>query len=74
VNAPPDYNSDQLFQSNLTFCVVCDFNNLQFEKSIVFKTSGLFTIDSFNANFDAKFKKHSLFVITIKPIYIGRYF
>jgi hypothetical protein len=23
VNAPRDYNSDQLFKSNLTFCVVC---------------------------------------------------
>jgi hypothetical protein len=41
VNAPTDYNSDQLFKSNLTFCVVCVFN-LQFEKSV----SGLFTIDS----------------------------
>jgi hypothetical protein len=33
VNAPPDYNSDQLFKFNLTFCVVCVFN-LQFEKSV----------------------------------------
>jgi hypothetical protein len=33
VNAPPDYNFDQLFKSNLTFCVVCVFN-LQFEKSV----------------------------------------
>jgi hypothetical protein len=36
VNAPPDYNSDQLFKSNLTFCVVCDFI-LQFEKSMFFR-------------------------------------
>jgi hypothetical protein len=33
VNALPDYNSDQMFKSNLTFCVVCVFN-LQFEKSL----------------------------------------
>jgi hypothetical protein len=33
VNSPPDYNSNQLFKSNLTFCVVCVFN-LQFEKSV----------------------------------------
>jgi hypothetical protein len=33
VNAPPDYNSDQLFQSNLIFCVVC-VSNLQVEKSV----------------------------------------
>jgi hypothetical protein len=33
VNGPPDYNSDHLFKSNLTFCVVCVFN-LQFEKSV----------------------------------------
>jgi hypothetical protein len=33
VNAPPDYNFDQLFKSNLTFCVVCVFN-LQFVKSV----------------------------------------
>jgi hypothetical protein len=33
VNASPDHNSDQLFKSNLTFCVVCVFN-LQFEKSV----------------------------------------
>jgi hypothetical protein len=32
VNAPPDYNSDQLFKSNLTFAVVCVFN-LELEKS-----------------------------------------
>jgi hypothetical protein len=37
VNAPPDYNSDQLFQSNLTFCVVsiCNLKNQSF-----FKTNG----------------------------------
>jgi hypothetical protein len=33
VNAPPDYNSDQLFKSKLTFCFVCVFN-LQFQKSL----------------------------------------
>jgi hypothetical protein len=33
VNAPPDYNSDYLFKSNLTFCVVCVFN-LQVEKLV----------------------------------------
>jgi hypothetical protein len=33
VNALPNCNSDQLFKSNLTFCVVCIFN-LQFEKSV----------------------------------------
>jgi hypothetical protein len=47
VSAPPHYNSeysDQLFKSNLTFCV-CVFN-LQFEKICVFKKSGSFTIDS----------------------------
>jgi hypothetical protein len=33
MNEPPDYNSDQLFKSNTTFCVVCVFN-LQFEKSV----------------------------------------
>jgi hypothetical protein len=48
VNAPPDYKSDQLFKSNLTFCVVW-----------VFKTSG-----SFNGNFDAKFiEKHPLRIL-----------
>jgi hypothetical protein len=31
VNAPPDYNSDQLF--NLTFCVIFVFN-LEFEKLV----------------------------------------
>jgi hypothetical protein len=36
VNARLDYNSDQLFKSNLTFCVVCDFI-LQFEKSMFFR-------------------------------------
>jgi hypothetical protein len=30
VNAPSHYNFDQLFKSNLTFCVF----NLQFEKSV----------------------------------------
>jgi hypothetical protein len=33
VSAPPDYNSDQLFKSNFSFCVVCVFN-LQFEESV----------------------------------------
>jgi hypothetical protein len=33
VNAPQDYNSDQLFNSNLTFCDVCVFN-LQFEQPV----------------------------------------
>jgi hypothetical protein len=46
VSAPPDYNSDQLFKSNLTFYVVYVFN-LQFEKINVLRL--------FNANFDAKF-------------------
>jgi hypothetical protein len=36
VNAPPDYNSDQLFKSNLTFCVAC-VSNLHFEKSVFLK-------------------------------------
>jgi hypothetical protein len=36
VNAPPDYNTDLLFKSNLTFCVVCVFN-LQFEKFVIFR-------------------------------------
>jgi hypothetical protein len=40
VNAPPDYNSDQLFKSNLIVGVF----NLEFVS--VFKTSGSFTIDS----------------------------
>jgi hypothetical protein len=34
VNAPPYYNSDQLFKSNLTFCVVCVFN-LEFVKLVI---------------------------------------
>jgi hypothetical protein len=33
VNAPPDYKSDQLFKSKLSFCVVFIFN-LQFEKLV----------------------------------------
>jgi hypothetical protein len=45
VNAPPDYNSDQLFKSNLTFCVVCVFN-LQFEKAVFLRRVVSFTIDS----------------------------
>jgi hypothetical protein len=45
VNAPPDYNSDQLFKSNLTFCIVCVFN-LQFEKSVFSRRVVPFTIDS----------------------------
>jgi hypothetical protein len=58
VNAPPDYNSDQLFKSNLTFCVVCVFN-LQFEKSGFLRRVVLF-----NANFDAKLKKkHPLYFV-----------
>jgi hypothetical protein len=32
-NAQPNYNSDQLLKSNLTFCGVCVVN-LQFEKSV----------------------------------------
>jgi hypothetical protein len=36
VNAPPDYNSDQLCKSNLTFCVAC-VSKLQFEKSVFLK-------------------------------------
>jgi hypothetical protein len=37
VNAPPDYNSDQLFKSNLTFCVflICSLKNQSFLKRVV---------------------------------------
>jgi hypothetical protein len=52
-NAPPDYNFDQLFKSNLTFCVFCVFN-LQFEKSVFLRRL-------FNANLDAKLKKNTLY-------------
>jgi hypothetical protein len=32
VNAPPDYKSDQLFKSNLSFCVflICSLKNQSF--------------------------------------------
>jgi hypothetical protein len=32
VNAPPNYNSDQLFESNLTFCMflICNLKNQSF--------------------------------------------
>jgi hypothetical protein len=59
VSAPPDYNSDQLFKSNLTFCVVCVFN-MQFEKS-VFLRRWFIHNRLINANFDAKFKKKHTF-------------
>jgi hypothetical protein len=48
VNAPPDYNSDQLFKSNLTFCVFLICN----EKSVFLRL--------FNANFVAKLEKNTL--------------
>jgi hypothetical protein len=44
---------DQLFKSNLTFCVVCVFNLL----FSVFKTSGSFTIDSSTPTSTANYKK-----------------
>jgi hypothetical protein len=47
-----DYNSDQLFKSNLTFCV-------QFEKSVFFNTSGSFTIDSSKPTSTPNLKKYS---------------
>jgi hypothetical protein len=55
VNAPPDYNSDQLFKSKLTFCVVCVFN-LQLKN----KMSGSFTIDSSTPTSTPYVKKHHL--------------
>jgi hypothetical protein len=42
VNAPPDYNSVQLYKSNLTFCVVCVFNlQLVFLRGMVHSQSTL---------------------------------
>jgi hypothetical protein len=37
VNAPLDYNSDQQFKSNLTFCVflICSLKNQPFLKRVV---------------------------------------
>jgi hypothetical protein len=43
VNAPPDYHSDQLFKSNLTFCVflICSLKNQSFLRRVVHSQSTL---------------------------------
>jgi hypothetical protein len=57
VNAPPDYNSDQLFKSNLTVCVVCVFN-------LQFNLKNQWFIH--NRLFNAKLKKKHLYARIVK--------
>jgi hypothetical protein len=78
VNAPPDYNSDQLFKSNLTFCMFLigslkSQSVLRREVDQLFKSNVTFCVvlrcewfihnRLFNANFDAKFKKKTPFIL-----------
>jgi hypothetical protein len=49
VNALPDYNADQLFKSNLTFCVflTCNWKNQSFLRRVVdqlFKSNVTFCV------------------------------
>jgi hypothetical protein len=43
VNAPPDYNFDQLFKSNLAFCVflICSLKNQSISQRVVHSQSTL---------------------------------
>jgi hypothetical protein len=75
VSKQPDYNSDQLFKSNLTFCVFMFFD-LQFKK-LVFLTRVVHSQSTLQRQIKKK-KKHPLLfnkllnLIPVEPFFLPK--
>jgi hypothetical protein len=71
VNAPPQYNYNQLFKSNPTFCIVCVFNR-QFEKS-VFLRRVVHSQSNSSMPTSTPNKKKNTFMLTIYLAFLNRF-